>query len=256
MERVSSIEDTWASGPLELLRHAESHLTGESALDTRLALISVDNAVELMLRVFLSIPREQGDRPRLNSGEVDRISESFPTLLQTCVKLSPSSFESLDLSEIEYHHRLRNKLYHQGMGLGVDPEFVSAYFVTAKGLLQSLLGVKYRNPQLKLHDLRPDARIRFEDEIKQEKAKKHGQRVSDGLGLLKARGIALGRGVVTVGLSPSEMAHARSREAEGWGYKRIAMELNTRRRKKKSNNEKPQVRSELTAAHVRRALKT
>ena len=40
------MEKTWASGAIELLRHADSHIHLETAFDRRIAFISVDNSVE------------------------------------------------------------------------------------------------------------------------------------------------------------------------------------------------------------------
>ncbi len=37
----------WTSGPKELLDHARSHLGSRTAFDCRIAMISIDNAVEL-----------------------------------------------------------------------------------------------------------------------------------------------------------------------------------------------------------------
>jgi hypothetical protein len=50
------MKDTWASGTLELLRHADSHIKLDSAFDKRIAFISIDNCVETVLRTFVSLP--------------------------------------------------------------------------------------------------------------------------------------------------------------------------------------------------------
>ncbi len=50
------MEKTWASGALELLRHADSHIDLDSAFDKRIAFISIDNCVEVCIRTFLSLP--------------------------------------------------------------------------------------------------------------------------------------------------------------------------------------------------------
>ena len=54
------MELTWASGALELIRHADTHINLETAFDGRIAFISVDNAVETSIRVFLSLPSSIG----------------------------------------------------------------------------------------------------------------------------------------------------------------------------------------------------
>ena len=47
----------WTSGPRELLEHAKDHLAKATDVDNRFAMISVDNAVELMLTTYLRLPR-------------------------------------------------------------------------------------------------------------------------------------------------------------------------------------------------------
>jgi hypothetical protein len=50
------VEHTWASGAIELNRHADSHIHLETAFDRRIAFISIDNSVETTIRTFLSLP--------------------------------------------------------------------------------------------------------------------------------------------------------------------------------------------------------
>ena len=50
------MDKTWASGAIELLRHADSHIHLDTAFDKRIAFISIDNAVETLMRTFLSLP--------------------------------------------------------------------------------------------------------------------------------------------------------------------------------------------------------
>jgi len=47
----------WTSGPKELLEHAVGHLAQSTAFDYRIAMISVDNAVELAIRTYLGLPK-------------------------------------------------------------------------------------------------------------------------------------------------------------------------------------------------------
>lgn len=44
----------------------------------------------------------------------------------------------IDLSEIEWHHGLRNKLYHDGSGLTVEKSKVDVYFLLAAELFKAL----------------------------------------------------------------------------------------------------------------------
>ena len=47
----------WVSGPAELLEHADFLLSEDSAVRLRLALIAIDNAVELAIKTYLSLPK-------------------------------------------------------------------------------------------------------------------------------------------------------------------------------------------------------
>jgi type IV secretory pathway VirB4 component len=46
----------------------------------------------------------------------------------------------LDFGEIEWYHRLRNELYHQGNGLTVERQKVETYATIAKILFKNLFG--------------------------------------------------------------------------------------------------------------------
>ena len=46
----------WASGPGEILRHGLALLKNDSDTNRRLAMISIDNAVELMIKTYLGLP--------------------------------------------------------------------------------------------------------------------------------------------------------------------------------------------------------
>lgn len=52
---------------------------------------------------------------------------------------TPDKVTDIDLSEVEWYHRLRNQLYHQGNGLTVEREKIDKYLYIAKDLFKSLL---------------------------------------------------------------------------------------------------------------------
>ncbi len=140
------MENTWASGAVELLRHADSHIDLDSAFDRRIAFISVDNAVETMIRTFLSLPRK-------NSGiqvprkDIEDAENSFPKLLALLWKHAAQKLTGLDDSDIEHYHRIRNKLYHDGTGLSVDEQYLLAYRQIAAIILRNLFEVKHVEPR-------------------------------------------------------------------------------------------------------------
>ena len=129
----------WSSGPTELLRHALGHFENGSPFDNRIAFISIDNAVELIAKTYLGLPkrvRKTNGPPRKRLQEA---SYSFPDLLDLLEEYGSAELEGIDLGDIEWYHRLRNTLYHEGSGVTVDPEKVDGYFQIARILLKNLL---------------------------------------------------------------------------------------------------------------------
>jgi hypothetical protein len=134
------MEKTWASGALELLRHADSHLDLDSAFDKRIAFISIDNAVETCVRTFLSLPPAKSGI-KVSRSDVEAASNSFPKLVELLFAQAASRLPGLDPADIEHYHRIRNTLYHEGTGLSVDEQYLAAYRSIAAVLLKSLFGV-------------------------------------------------------------------------------------------------------------------
>ena len=74
------MEETWASGSIELLRHADSHIQLDTAFDSRIAFISIDNSVETSIRTFLSLP-EKISGVKFQRKEVEEAGNSFPKMV-------------------------------------------------------------------------------------------------------------------------------------------------------------------------------
>lgn len=136
----SASDQPWASGPTEILQHAIDLLKDDSDINRRLALILTDNAVEQMIKTFLGLPRRitglQIPRKRLQE-----VAESFPTLLDTLEEHASDKLAGIDLGIIEWYHRIRNELYHQGYGLTVERQKAEVYAEIANTLLNNLFGV-------------------------------------------------------------------------------------------------------------------
>lgn len=135
------MEETWASGSLELLRHADSHIELDTAFDSRIAFISVDNSVETSIRTFLSLP-EKMSGVKFQRKEVEETGNSFPKMVDLLFSKARPKLAGLDDGDIEHYHRIRNQLYHNGTGLGVDRRYLHAYRQIAAVLLNNLFGVK------------------------------------------------------------------------------------------------------------------
>lgn len=139
------MEETWASGSLELLRHADSHIQLDTAFDSRIAFISIDNSVETSIRTFLSLP-EKISGVKFQRREVEEAGNSFPKMVDLLFSKARPKLTGLDDGDIEHYHRIRNQLYHNGTGLGVDRRYLDAYRQIAAVLLNNLFGVK-TNPK-------------------------------------------------------------------------------------------------------------
>src|SRR5438309_790743 len=129
----------WASGPGEILEHGISLLRSDSDASRRLAMLSIDNAVELMLKTYLGLPKRVTGLTISRNNYLD-FNESFPKLLDAIEEFAKEKISGIDLGEVEWYHRLRNQLYHQGNGLTVEREKVRIYAELAKLLFKNLFG--------------------------------------------------------------------------------------------------------------------
>src|SRR5258708_2073742 len=129
----------WASGPGEILRHGLELLRKDTDTNRRLAMISIDNAVELMVKTYVGLPKRITGLS-ITRKELQEIGESFPALLDALERYAPDRLDGVDLGAIEWYHRLRNELYHQGNGLTVERDKVEVYAELANILFQNLFG--------------------------------------------------------------------------------------------------------------------
>lgn len=137
------MESTWASGAIELLRHADSHINLDTAFDKRIAFISIDNSVEILIRSFLSLPSSKSGI-KVDKKDIEDAGNIFPKLLSLLYKHASSKLVGIDDADIEHYHRIRNKIYHEGTGLSVDDQYLRAYRSIAALLLQNLFNVSIK----------------------------------------------------------------------------------------------------------------
>lgn len=135
------MEATWVSGAIELLRHADSHLNLNTAFDNRIAFISIDNGVETMIRTYLSLPKSKSG-VKVDRKDLEEAGTSFPKLLALLEKYAAAKLTGIDATDIEYYHRIRKTLYHEGTGLSVDDQYILAYRGIAAVLLENLFSAK------------------------------------------------------------------------------------------------------------------
>jgi len=142
----------WASGPGEILRHGLDLLKKDSDTNRRLAMIAIDNAVELMTKTYLGLPKRITGLT-ISRKEYQESAESFPALLDALEKYAADKLDGIDLGAIEWYHRLRNELYHQGNGLTVERDKVEIYAELANLLFRNLFGqqlVEHRSQRSEL----------------------------------------------------------------------------------------------------------
>lgn len=142
----------WASGPAEILRHGIGLLRKDSDANRRLAMLSIDNAVELTIKTYLGLPKRVTGL-RLSRAAYQEIFESFPKLLDALEQNAADKIGGIDLGEIEWYHRLRNELYHQGNGLTVERAKVEVYADLAKLLFKNLFGLELEVPDVTTSDV-------------------------------------------------------------------------------------------------------
>jgi len=128
----------WTDGPRELIQHAADHLRAAGDFDRRIAMISIDNAVELMAKTYLGLPERARGSKGPGRKELEAASESFTSLLDLLNTYAATKITGLSLDDIEWYHRLRNQLYHSGNGITVEQSKVETYFQLALTLFENL----------------------------------------------------------------------------------------------------------------------
>lgn len=134
-----STETPWVTGPAEILAYAIRLLGEDNDSGRRLAMILADNAVELTIRTFLSLPKRITG-VKVARKELQDSAETFPGLLDCVERYAGKQLQGVDLGVIEWHHQLRNQLYHHGNGLTVAADTVQVYVELAKLLFKNLFG--------------------------------------------------------------------------------------------------------------------
>ncbi|PIB38540.1 hypothetical protein [Maribacter sp. 4G9] len=142
--------EPWKTGPKELLKHGLEHLALETDFDYRMAMIAIDNSVELMLKTYLGLPKRITRLQGVTRKIYEEATKSFPSLLDSMENHAKGKLVGIELGEIEWYHKIRNQLYHDGNGITVEKEKVIAYSSIAKILFENLFyekvevdGIKY-----------------------------------------------------------------------------------------------------------------
>ena len=103
-----------------------------------MAMSSIDNSVELMIKTYLKLPSRVTGAKGLSRSKYEEKTKYFNSLLDTFEEIAPEKLVGIDLGDIEWYHGLRNQLYHDGIGITVDKVKVEAYAEIAKILFFNL----------------------------------------------------------------------------------------------------------------------
>ncbi len=136
------MDGPWSEGPKELLQHAVDHISQDGDFDRRIAMISIDNAVELMIKTYLGLPKRKEKNGKPSRKQLEEASNSFPSLLDLLEEFAAGKLTGVSLDEIEWYHRIRNQLYHSGNGITVEIARVQTYLSLAKTLFQNLFATE------------------------------------------------------------------------------------------------------------------
>lgn len=138
----NQIRSPWVIGPIEILTYADSLRTDMSGSSRRLCFLIVDNAVEVLIRTFLTLPKRV-THIEISRKEFQDATDSFPKLLDLLENKAKQKLVNVELGEIEYYHRQRNQLYHNGAGITIESSLVEGYFIQAIYLLLDLFKVQF-----------------------------------------------------------------------------------------------------------------
>lgn len=134
------MEKPWVTGPKELLEHGVEHINKGTDFDMRMAMICIDNAVELSIKTFLGLPKRITKIEGLTRNKFEQIKESFPSIIDGLEQYASERLVGIELGDIEWFHRLRNELYHEGNGITVEKQKVETYKEIAILLFKRLFG--------------------------------------------------------------------------------------------------------------------
>ncbi len=94
--RTAKPTTPWTAGPKELLDHAFGHLAKGNSFDFRIAMISIDNAVELAIKTYLGLPKRIRGSEGPSFKLLQEAGSSFPALLDLLEEFEKGRLSGLD----------------------------------------------------------------------------------------------------------------------------------------------------------------
>ena len=128
-------QNNWLNGIADLVKHGIKHSKKDNDSDSRIGYISIDNATELSMKIFLSNNRRQLG---MSIKELNKYKANFPSLLDGLQKYALDKISLEDLDEIEQYHMIRNTLYHNGAFITVEKTALEQYILFSKYLIETI----------------------------------------------------------------------------------------------------------------------
>lgn len=129
----------WISEPIDLINHGLGHLKVGKEFDLRVGLISIDNAAEVAIKIYLAINRRQLG---INRRKLNKALRNFHYSLDVLEDSTNNVITSEDLDLIELFHKLRNNLYHEGNGITVEKKVLEVYAALTANLVKNLFDLE------------------------------------------------------------------------------------------------------------------
>jgi len=147
---MKEYEKPWQVLPAKIVQLANEHASKNTDFDHQLAFLLLDVGVETALKVYL-INKKLDVEKIYFSDLIKKVKEELAK-------------ENLDaeLDDVEYFHKVRNKLYHQGDGVKPTSENLHRYSELASKLLKILINVDIF--QIESEDTKPKYSILNEDQ--------------------------------------------------------------------------------------------
>lgn len=143
----------WQAGPTEIISHALDHLNRASDFDRRIGYLLLDVGVETLLKTFLMLSETVTGTKMGYEKRREAAQGNFHQLVEGIRKAAGPRLKGIDLRHVEYHHGIRNKLYHEGDGVTATQVRAEEYAAIAVQLLNRLLGVVIHHPLRRGHRL-------------------------------------------------------------------------------------------------------
>ena len=106
----------WATGPFEIILHAEMHYRDGGDLDRRIAVVGYDNAIELAIHTYLNLHPIQRQNRTYPKADVERWLDNFHTKVEFFLNEVTSRGMPVvcDTAKFVWYHEVRNGQYHVG----------------------------------------------------------------------------------------------------------------------------------------------